>query len=325
MIRKKRMIRELKDGELISDIFVVKIKRGMFPYKNGHYFHLILTDASGETMNYKYWGGQDEEKVRGIYESIKADDVVLVTGKVQSYRGNLEISADESSEIRVLKEGEYDVNDFIEKEHRDIGEMLAELDRKIESIKSNELKTLLKAFFVDDLQFRKKFSEHPGAIMIHHNWRGGLLQHTLEVADYCELASKHYRDLDRDLLIAGALLHDIGKVKEIVTTTRIKGSRSGQLHGHITQGVIMLSEKMKELGLSEDLKDKLIHIMISHHGELEYGSIKAPMFPEALAVYLADLMSSQITEIVEFRRRSISKTEDDFMYSKRRSRNILLK
>jgi 3'-5' exoribonuclease len=325
MYTRKYLINNLKENERIEDIFVVKIKKGISPYVNGYFFHLLLSDHTGKTIDYKYWGDSDEEKIKEIYDSIKPDSVVLVQGKVQLHGGKLQISTNPPDTIRVLKEGEYNPEEFIMPPRRDIEEMVKELHAYIESIENPEVKRVLTHIFIEDKEFLEKFKVHPGAIEIHHNWRGGLLQHTLEVARLCDITKKMFDDLNRDLLIAGALLHDIGKLEEITTTTRIKGTISGQLKGHIALGFNKLSNITEKLAISEDIRDRLLHIILSHHGWQSFGSPKEPMFPEALVVYYADEMSSKIAEMIEFKKTSAESTEDDFMYNKRHRRNIYLR
>lgn len=325
MYSKKRLIPTMREGERVEDIFVVKIKRGFSVYSKGYSFHLILSDASGLSIDCKYWGDINESKVREVYDSIKADDVVLVKGRAEMYNGKLQMSVNPPDTIRPLVEGEFDKDEFIMAPKRDIEEMVKELQAFISGVQNPEIRNALEKVFFSGSTFMDKFKTHPGAIEIHHNWKGGLIQHTLEVAKFCELAAKLSPDLNKDLLIAGALLHDIGKVEEIETTTRIKGTRKGQLKGHIVLGFLFLSKVLEELGTSEDVKDKLLHIIISHHGHNEYGSPKQPMFAEAVAVYYADEMSSKITEMTDFIRSARDATEDEFMYHRRHNTNVFLR
>ena len=136
-----------------------------------------------------------------------------------------------------------------------------------------------------------------------------------------------FPELDEDLLITGALLHDIGKLEEMEVTTRIKGTNKGMFSGHIILGSILLSNKMKELGFDEKTSNKVLHMIVSHHGKMDNGSVKEPMFPEAVALYHADEMSSKIAEIITFVQDNKNETEDDFMpkWEKKKPTNISLK
>lgn len=321
---KKQLINSLKDGDRVDDIFVVKIKKGVSQYVKGYSFNLLLSDSSGKTVGYKFWGGQNEEAVGKLYDSIKADSVVHVQGVCSSYRGMPQITTNEPNVIKALEKGQYDESDFIKKPKKDINEMYNDLIKIIASIKNEALKRLLSYIFEENT-FKEKFKTHPGGIEIHHNWVGGLLQHTLEVAKYCELSLEFYPTMDRDLLLAGALLHDVGKLDELEVTSRIKGSRKGQMSGHIVLGSILVAEKMNEIGIDDNTQDKLLHIMVSHHGEADLGSPKEPMFPEAVTVNRADELSSKLAEITEYIDENKNETEDDFKYYRRGNKNIFLR
>ena len=321
---KKHLISELKDGDSIDDVFVVKIKKGVSQYANGYYFHILLSDSSGKNIDYKFWGSKDEEAVRKLYDSIKADSVVHIKGKFSFYKGIPQITTSEPDIIEVLEKGLYDESDFVKKPKKDIENMYKDLMKIVDSVKDEQLKKLLLSIFGDDL-IKEKFKVHPGGIEIHHNWIGGLLQHTLETTKYCELSSELCPTINRDLLISGALLHDIGKLEEIEVTARIKGTRKGQLHGHFVLGSILVKNKMDELKIDEEIKDRLFHIIISHHGSNDLGSPKEPMTPEAFAVYYADEMSSKLAEIIEYIEDNKNGTEDEFKYHYKKERNIFLR
>ncbi|MGV8141954.1 MAG: 3'-5' exoribonuclease YhaM family protein [Candidatus Woesearchaeota archaeon] len=322
---KKQSISDLKDGDVVNDIFVVKIKKGVASYAKGYRFNLLLSDNTGKTIEYVYWGSSDESKVSSLYGSIAPDAVVNVQGKISIYNGKLQLATNEPMTITVLKDDEYIKGDFVKPQKKDIEELYAQLREKINLVNNPDIKKLLESIFYDT-DIEKKFKTHPGAIEIHHNWVGGLLEHTLEIMDYCETSLKHHPSLDRDVLTAGALLHDIGKLEELEVTSRIKGTDKGQLVGHLILGVVYVTNKIDEIpGFDETLKNKILHMLVSHHGKIEYGSPKEPMFPEAMILYYADEMSSKMAEMVEFLEHSKSETEDGFMYSKRSGRNIYLR
>ena len=320
---KQSQINTLKEGDKVKDIFVVKTKAGVAQYTNGYYIKLILTDSSGKNLEYKYWGGPDENEVRKIYDSIKPDAVILLNGNISTYKEKLQLSADSSfGTIIPLTSEQYNPSEFIEKSEKDIESMYASLSFKIESIKNNSLKKLLQEIFEE---VKEKFKKHPGAIQIHHNWIGGLLEHTLEVIECCETSVRLFEELDRDLLLTAAILHDIGKLEELEMTSRIKGSQKGQLVGHLVLGAIYISEKLKDSDLDDLTKNKLLHLLISNHGKLEFGSPKETMLPEALALYYADESSSKISEMIGFIKDSKEATEDDFMHHYKRGVNVFLR
>lgn len=321
---KKQKVSGLKEGDIVNDVFFVKFKKGIGQYAKGFSFELMLSDNSGKNIDYKYWGNQDEKKVRELYNSIKPDSIVHLQGKVSSYKNRLQLATNEPHIIEVLKEEQYNADDFIKSAKKNVDSLYLELLKCIELVENPKIKELLIKIFKTK-EIEDKFKKHPGAIEIHHGWVGGLLEHTLEVFNYCRLSWELFPKLNKDLLIAGALLHDIGKLDEIAVTSRIKGTIKGQLAGHLVLSVVFVSNKCDEIGMDEEIKNKLLHILVSHHGKPELGSPKEPMFPEAVVVYYADELSSKTSEMVDFVEDAKSSTEDDFMYHKRNGRNILLR
>jgi 3'-5' exoribonuclease len=324
-IPKRKLISEYGEGDIVRDVFVVKIRKGVVEYSKGYSFALVLSDSSGKSIDYKYWGPQDESAVRFVYDSVKDDSVVLVVGAISSYQGKLQISSNDPGNLRVLQKGEYEESDFIKKTGKNIDEMYSRLEGYVEKVANPKLKTLVATILEGDV--KEKFKRQPAAISIHHNWIGGLLEHILEVLSYCELSKKLYPQLDEDLLIVGAILHDIGKLEEMEMTTRIKGTNIGMFTGHILLGSIFVSNKMDENGIDGDLKQKILHMIASHHGSVENGSLREPMFPEAVALHQADEMSSKLAEMLGFVEESKSDTEDDFKpkWPKKRPTNIFLR
>ncbi len=316
MFRKKKGVIDYKQGDLVDDIFVVRFKKPVSEAKNGKYwFSLRLQDATGPIM-LKYWGSENEEEVKRLYDSIPETDVVVrVVGVVSEYQGKLEISVDSENggSIQVLNNGEFDVRDFIRVSKRNPDEMMKELNEIINSIKNEDIKKLVNTFFGDP-NFVRRFKYSPGAMYKHHGWLHGLLEHTLTVTKIAIDAAKNYPEVDRDLVIAGAILHDIGKVEEIEYGLTIKVSDYGNLIGHITIGAMMAANRFKDIDAPEELKQKLVHIIISHHSIPSFGSPKSPEFPEAMIVAKADDMDAQVTRMIELIENA--KTEDSFIYDK---------
>lgn len=310
VIQKKQLIKDLKKEDIVNDIFVVKFKKPIEAYKNGYKFELRLGDSSKEIM-YKYWGPAEEAKVRLLYDMIRPDDVVLVQGRVNEWNKQLEIAANADHIIKVVPKDEYDVRDFVRQTSKKVDEMFRELMKYADSVCNKDLRNVLDYFFKDE-QFSLRFKESPAAMYIHHGWLGGLLEHTLSVTKICDDILKVHTTLDRDLVLTGAILHDIGKIEEFVVTTNIKVSTKGMLLGHVTIGAEMLMHAMDKLQMPEDLRYKLLHMMITHMGE--YGSNKSPFFPEALVVYHADQLDTRVMQMTDLREGA--QTEDDFIYHK---------
>ncbi len=310
MYSKKSEIINLSVGDDIEDIFVVKFKKPIDKYSGGWRFELRLGDKTGE-INAKFWGPEEKDVVEEIYNSFEKDDVVLVKGRVSEYRNLKEITI---YEIKPVHDGEYDPYAFIGRAERPIEEMYNELLEKIKSVQDEDMRNLLENVFIKDDYIREKFKTSPAAIFKHHNYIGGLIEHTLNVVKILEELAKIHKELDRDLLITGGLLHDIGKIESFHVTNNISVTKHERIEGHITIGVSIVAKKMDEMSFPEDKRLKIIHIILSHHGQNDNGSPKTPMFPEALAVHFADLADSQLKNMISFKQNA--RTEDEFIYSR---------
>ena len=322
-VKKKVTISEIKEGDMVNDVFVVKIKKDFKQYSKGYSFTLVLTDSSGGSLDLKFWGDANESKVKELFNSIPSDSVVKVSGKASSYQGTLQLAINNSNEIQLLKPGEYDARDFVPTTKKDIEQMYKKLLEVINSVSDEKLKHLL--LEVVEKDFKEEIKIHPADIQYHHGWVGGLLEHILELIEICETACRINNSVNRDLLITGAILHDIGKIEELEVTTRIKATRKGQLVGHLPLGAFYVNNKLNAHGIDDLTKEKLIHMMLSHHGKLEYGSPKEPMFLEAVALYYADELSSKLAEMHKIIGDNKDTTEDDFTFVKRKGGNIFLR
>ena len=202
--------------------------------------------------------------------------------------------------IRKAGEGEYIESDYLPVSKKDIGKMYEELLGFIKSVKNPYLNRLLSSFFVDDAAFAKAFQFHSAAKTVHHGFVGGLLEHTLSVTKLCDYYAGYYKELNRDLLIAAAIFHDIGKTKELSRFPENDYTDDGQLLGHIIIGTEMVSERMKEIeGFPASIAVELKHCILAHHGELEYGSPKKPALLEALALNFADNTDAKMETMIE--------------------------
>lgn len=202
--------------------------------------------------------------------------------------------------IRKAGEGEYIESDYLPVSKKDIGKMYEELLGFIKSVKNPYLNRLLSSFFVDDAAFAKAFQFHSAAKTVHHGFVGGLLEHTLSVTKLCDYYAGYYKELNRDLLIAAAIFHDIGKTKELSRFPENDYTDDGQLLGHIIIGTEMVSERMKEIeGFPASIAVELKHCILAHHGELEYGSPKKPSLLEALALNFADNTDAKMETMIE--------------------------
>lgn len=305
------LIKNIVPYEAVDGKFVVRFKKPVQKYAKGYSFQLRLGDPSGEVMA-RYWGSDNKDEIERLYNSVKKDGVVYVAGESTLYNDNLVININPPlGKLAVLEAHEYDRTDFIPESEKDTKEMYKELTAIADSMDNMHLKGLVYAFIKDPV-FSEKFIRHPGAMYKHHGWLGGLLEHTLNVMKICDFLHRIHPQLNRDLMLTGAILHDIGKMRELEVTTHIKPSNEGMLLGHLAMTFEDVSRKMDLLKTPDDLKLKVKHMLLSHHGKLEYGSPKQPSIPEALAVYLADETDSKITEMITYIKKA--ETDDDYIF-----------
>ena len=219
-------------------------------------------------------------------------DLVEVKGILKEYRGSKQLIVNALN--RIKDDENTDLSAYIKSTNKDISKMFEEVMDFISSVENKHMKKLLELFMGDEA-FVKSYKTSTAAVRYHHAYQGGLLEHSLNVAKICDRMTEIYDNLNRDLLIAGALLHDVGKIKEYSSGVNLKITNRGRLLGHITIGYGWVLEKIKEVkGFPQDLSDRLLHIILSHHGHLEYGSPKRPKILEAFIVYHADHLDGDI-------------------------------
>jgi 3'-5' exoribonuclease len=216
---------------------------------------------------------------------------VKVRGEVSRYNGRLQLTLDK---LRVAEGEEVELSDYLPQTAFDVEELWSELERTVESITDIHLKSLLRAFLGDE-EIAEAFRQAPAAKSLHHAWLGGLLEHVVSLAGLCELAAKHYPEINRDLLLTGAILHDIGKLSELSWGTSFDYTIPGQLLGHITLGVSMIERKLVALpDFPAALRVLVEHLVLSHHGKLEFGSPKLPMIAEAVMLHHLDDLDAKM-------------------------------
>lgn len=286
-----KYLKDLTDGERVQEIYFCKHKQAAVTKNGKEYFNVILQDKTG-TMDAKVW----DPNSAGIND-FDAMDYIYINGDVSNYMGALQMSI---KRARVCSEGEYDQAEYLPVSEKNIDEMYQQLLAMVEKTKNVYLKELLKKFFVEDEAFIKRFKSASAAKAVHHGFVGGLLEHTLSVANLCEFYCKQYPVLKRDLLITAALCHDIGKVKEIAAFPVNDYTDEGNLLGHIVMGSEMLGERIRTIeGFPKVLEGELKHCILSHHGELEYGSPKKPALIEAVALNFADNTDAKLQTFKE--------------------------
>lgn len=289
-----KYIKDYKDGDRVFDIYFCKFKSSAVTKNGKSYDNVILQDKTG-TIDAKIWDPNNP----GIGD-FDACDYIEVYGDVTSFNGALQVNV---KRVRLCQEGEYNEGEYMPVSKKNIEEMYAELLKIIGSIGNTHLKQLLEAFFVKDAEFAQAFKKSSAAKTVHHGFIGGLLEHTLSVTKLCDYYCTAYPILKRDLLLTAAICHDMGKIREISAFPINDYTDEGQFLGHIVMGSEMISEKIKEIPeFPPMLAMELKHCILSHHGELEFGSPKKPAIIEAVALTYADNTDAKMetfTELLE--------------------------
>lgn len=286
---KQKYIADLQFKDRLADeMFAVKNLKMGKTVDGRDYADLILSDRTGE-VTAKVWNECLETcKLPAV------GDVAFVTGTVEEFRDKQQVKV---TSIRAAKDDEFELEDYLPKSERDSDEMWQIVESYVAMVKDKHLKELLNVFF-SDKKFIKKFKRAPAAEMIHHAYLGGLLEHTSEMLQFSESITKVYKNVNRDLLTVGILLHDIGKIDELGVDHSIYRTTGGCLVGHIVQGANLVSKTIGELEkFPEDLGSEVIHLILSHHGKLEYGSPVRPMTIEAMALHNLDMMSFELNTV----------------------------
>ena len=286
-----KYIENLREGMRISEVYLCKSKQILTTKVGKEYGSLILQDKTG-TVDAKIWDLGSPGI--GDFETV---DYVFVDADINIFNDKLQLNI---RRIRKANEGEYVASDYLPTSSKDIDTMYNELKEKIFSVKDINYNVLLSKFFIEDKAFVERFKYASAAKSVHHGFVCGLLEHTLSVANMCDYFCLTYPMLKRDLLITAAIFHDIGKVKEISAFPENDYTDIGQLLGHIVIGSNMICEKAKEIeSFPEKKLNELIHCILSHHGELEYGSPKKPAILEAFALNFADNTDAKMETVIE--------------------------
>ena len=279
------IIRHLKEGDAFQGFLLAQEAAYKVSAKGSEYLELKLGDASGDLKAFLW----DVRAVEGDMDAIRADAFVWVKGTVTCYNGRLQFKLDKARFAADAEVGDFSA--FFPVSARPVPEMLAEMDGFIGSVRDPWIRRLLTDLFQEDGDLRAAFARAPAAKSMHHAYLGGLLEHTLSILGMAERACGHYRDLNRDLVLAGVFLHDVGKTAELSYQRSFGYTDAGNLLGHIALEAEWISGAVGKIpGFPPELRLQILHIVLSHHGRLEFGSPVLPKTPEALLVhYLDDL------------------------------------
>ena len=286
-----KTIKDMTDGDQIRGIYLCKSKRTGETKTGKPYFSVVLGDKTG-TISAKIW---DTESA-GIAD-FDEKDFVDVVGSVSIYMNSPQLKI---TQLRVAGEDEYNPADYLPSTDKNVGDMFAELLKYVDMVQNPCYHKLLEHFFIEDEACANCFKKHSAAKTVHHGFSGGLLEHTLAVTRLCAFYLESYPWLTRDLLITAALLHDIGKTRELSPFPENDYTDAGQLLGHIVIGVEMVDDAIREIPDFPEVKaNELKHCIVAHHGELEFGSPKKPALAEALALNFADQTDAKLQTVKE--------------------------
>lgn len=280
-----RYIGDLKTDEMVIEHYLCKKKQILKSRSGKNYLSLLLQDKTG-TINAKVW------ELNNNIQSFEENDFIKIDGNVLTYQSELQLTI---RKIRRSEEGEYDPKDYIPTTDKDIEELFKKLIDIILSIKNPFIKSLLENIYIKNDELSERFKTHSAAKSMHHNYMGGLLEHSLSICQICDFLSSHYPFADRDILIASALLHDVGKMFELSPFPDNDYTDDGQLLGHIIIGTeLVTSESSKIEGFPHELKSLLKHSILAHHGEYEFGSPKRPKTIEAFIIHCVDELDAKL-------------------------------
>lgn len=280
---KSPSVADLEPRQQVTGLFLVQSKDVRQKKTGEPYLALTLIDRTGD-IDAKMW-----DNVAEIIDTFDRDDFIRIKGETQLYQNRLQLTI---HRIARVDEREVDLADFLPASQRDPEEMFSELQALIASLSNPHLRTLLGNVFAN-AEIAEAFKRAPAAKAIHHNWLGGLIEHVLSLASLARDAARHYPFIDQDLLLAGVILHDIGKVRELSYARSFNYTTEGSLIGHIQIALRLLADKYPP-GFPEKLRNLLEHLILSHHGQLEFGSPKLPVFPEAMLLHHLDNMDSKM-------------------------------
>jgi len=281
---KECFVADLKPDVPVHSTFLVQSRERKIARTGSAYLDLELRDSSG-MVRAKLW---DCDRHSLDFE---AGDIAEVEGVVEDYQGTTQVRV-----RKILRRAPetVDLFDYLPRSRRDPAEMFAALLDRIRSLPDGPLRVLLLAIF-EDPAIAERYKMAPAAMSYHHAFLGGLLEHALSLLQLADHVSDHYSFLRRDLLLAGLLLHDLGKIEELSFSRGFRYSTRGQLLGHISIGLEIVQEKIRQIpSFPAELKNQLEHMILAHHGKLEFGSPKEPMFPEALVLHFLDEIDSKL-------------------------------
>src|SRR5450432_2268266 len=273
------------ENKIITSSFVVVTKQVKPKKTREPYLALTLGDRCGQ-IEAKMWDNVEE-----VLDAFEQDDFLKIKGLLNKYKNRFQITI---HKVRKLGDSEIDFSDYLPATTKNVDELWQTLAGFVATFQNPHLKALVEAF-MNDPEIAQAYRNAPAAKTLHHAYIGGLLEHVVSLTRSCDLVSRNYPQINRDLLLTGAFLHDIGKIHELTYNRSFSYTTRGQLLGHMIIELEMLQAKLALLpGFPEELKTMIEHLIISHHGQYDFGSPKLPMFPEALMLHYMDDLDSKM-------------------------------
>jgi len=299
-----REIAGLQPGERLEDEIYLIGQKDLRTTSNGSlYIHAVLVDKSGQLLG-RMWNASE-----ALYEAMTVGGFMHFRGRVESYKGKPQFIIEG---MRAVAEGAVNAADFLPTTERDIGQMWARVLEILRGIQHPDLLALV-ARFINDKEFAAAFQRAPAAVQLHHAYIGGLLEHTLNLLELALVVVPRYPELNLELVLAALFLHDCGKTRELTYDTNFGYTNEGQLVGHLALAASWVDQRAREVEqqtgrpFPRDLLNVLKHIILSHHGQYEFGSPKLPATPEAIAVHYLDNLDAKIHMFL----RHIARDNDD--------------
>ena len=287
-----KFINQVEAGQTIDDIYIVKDPILRSTTRGDLYIAMFLSDRTGQ-LNGRMW-----QATETIYKSLPKPGFIHIKGRSELYQNNLQIVI---NNVTVVDPGKVDIDDFLPRTKKDTKKMFEEVKATVGRIENSQLKALVGEFLADT-ELMEKFCNAPAAMKMHHDYIGGLLEHTHNMLRVALAILPLYPDVQPDLVLAGIFLHDIGKTEELAYDMAFSYTDSGQLIGHISKSLLMINQKADSLRsggtqIDQTVMDALGHIILSHHGQYEFGSPKLPATSEAFMVCYIDDMDAKINQV----------------------------
>ncbi len=286
----RRFVSQLAHQESVDQIFLASEKQ-LRPNRNGNlYLQMELSDRSG-SIGARMWNASEHD-----YRNFDNGDYVRVEGTTQLYQGTIQLIA---SSIRKAQKNEVNLDDFLILSSREIDQLVGKLSAALRKMRDPHLLNLAECFLMDE-DFMRKFSRAPAGVKNHHAYLGGLIEHVVNLTELITRVAPLYPNIDSDLLLMGAFLHDVGKIDELIYERDFAYTDEGQLIGHVVMAVGILERKLRESERlsGEPVPDEMVlrlkHMIISHHGQYEYGAPKLPMTLEAVALHYLDNLDAKL-------------------------------